>query len=245
MGYDISTVPTVKVNGVTKTVGIKGVDSGKNFYWNKGDATITQDSSGTVLTTSDTLQVTYVGQFPTVIIAQDSGQVGAQASLDGTTGIVESVQQDATISTLDNGLSEAGQLLTRYATQGTQLQFTTQDSSFAQGQLVTVNMPWHGLNNAQMLVSDVSASDQYDGINIYYSLTLVLGAYDVSWVDFFSKALKQQTPPDSINVGVAQSVTLLASFSGGMDVSANLTVHSYSCPIPSPTHYPSEDLLPC
>jgi len=40
----IAKVPTVKVNGATKTVGIRGVETGKDFYWQKDDKTISQET---------------------------------------------------------------------------------------------------------------------------------------------------------------------------------------------------------
>src|SRR5260221_1398180 len=51
MNFDLSTVPTVSINigagYVSQTVGIQGVDSGKNWYWSQGSPLITQDMAGT------------------------------------------------------------------------------------------------------------------------------------------------------------------------------------------------------
>src|SRR5260221_7643775 len=186
MSFDISTVPTVSVNTgsgyVTKTVGIKGVDTGKDWYWQKGSPLISQDSAGTKLRGSpsnDLLQVVYVGQYPTVIVSSNAAQISHEAGLDRTTGILEQVETDITITSLANGYAEAGQLLTRYAQQGTILEFTTMQSGHAPGQLVTVNLPDYNLNNVQMLIESVNASDQRDGLNIWYVVKAVLGAYDV------------------------------------------------------------------
>lgn len=251
MGYELAHVPTVQVNTgsgyVTKTVGIKGVDSGKDFYWSKGDPVITQDSAGTILRGSpnnDMLKVIYIGQYPTVSIAQDSGQVMYQAKIDGTSGIVESCATDSNITSSGNGLNEAGQLLTRYAQQGVQLTFTTRDPSFIQGQLRIFDLPHHDLNNVQMLVTDVVATDQYDGVNIYYNVTAVLGPYDVSWQDFFSQLLKQQTPVDAINVGVNQSLTILASITTSLTMTPDITGTVLPSLLPNVNLYPSTTLYP-
>jgi hypothetical protein len=245
MGYNLAHVPTIKVNGVQKTVGIKGIDTGKDWYWNKGDSTITQDSSGTILTTSDTLQVVYIGQYPSVVISQDGGQVAYESDLDGSSGVIEVVMQDATITSINNGLSEAGQLLTRYAQQGTQIQFSTMVSGYAPGQLITVDMPWHALNSTQMLIEEVSSSDQADRINIWHQIKAISGPYDVSWQDFFSTLLKQQQIATDISVGVSQSITVLVS--GTLDISPTLAmeVEVYACPLPSSSLYPSTTLYPC
>src|SRR5258708_407651 len=252
MSFDISTVPTVSVNTgsgyVVKTVGIKGVDTGKDWYWQKGSPLISQDSAGTKFRGSpsnDLLQVVYVGQYPTVIVSSNAAQITYEAVLDRTTGIVEQVETDSTITSLANGYAEAGQLLTRYAQQGTLLEFTTLQSGYAPRQLVTVNLPDYNLNNVQMLIESVNASDQRDGLNIWYVVKAVIGPFDVSWQDFFSKVLAQPPQPLPINVGVGQSLTLLTQFTASVAITTSFTATAVSCPLPSPTLYPSPTLFPC
>lgn len=244
MGYQLASAPTITVNGSGQTVGLKGT-SGSQFYWAQGDATITQDSGQTKLTSSQTLQVVYIGQYPSVIFSQNNAQISYQAGIDFTTGIVEEVETDNTLTSTANGLSEASQLLTRYAAQGTQLTCTTRTTGYAPGQLVTVNLPMHGLYNAQMLITEVSASDQTDNYNIWYTIKAVLGPYDVTWVDFFAGLLKQSAPANSINIGATQSTSLLASFTDSLSASAVLNVNIYACPIPNTTLHPSTTLYAC
>jgi len=252
MSFDISTVPTVSVNTgsgyVTKTVGIKGVDTGKDWYWQKGSPLISQDSAGTKLRGSpsnDLLQVVYVGQYPTVIVSSNAAQITYEAGLDRTTGIVEQVETDSTITSLANGYAEAGQLLTRYAQQGTLLEFTTLQSGYAPGQLVTVNLPDYNLNNVQMLIESVNASDQRDGLNIWYVVKAVLGAYDVTWQDFFSQVFAQQAQPNSINVGLSQNLAILLQMNGSVTTSGTITINVFACPIVSTSLFPSLTLYPC
>lgn len=244
MGYALASTPTITVGGVAQTVGLKGT-SGKQFYWAQGDPVITQDSGQTKLTSAQTLQVVYIGQYPAVIVDQNAAQVTLEASIDGTSGIIEDVVADATITSINNGMSEAGQLLTLYAQQGITLQFTTLSSVFAQGQLITVNLPMHGLYNTQMLISQVSAGDQIDGYNIWFTVTAVAGPYDTTWIDFFSKALQQQIPQGVINVGASQSVAILLSMTASVTPTANLNINVYACPLVSTTLYPSTSLYPC
>src|SRR5258708_29667055 len=207
MSFDVSMVATVSVNTgsgyVTKSVGIQGVDTGKDFYWSKGSPLITQDSAGTKLRGSpsnDLLKVVYIGEYPTVIVSSNYAQVSYEQGLDGTSGIVEEVETDSTITSLANGYAEAGQLLTRYATQGTQLTFMTLDSQFVPGQLVTFDLPDYNLHMVDMLIESVNASDQQDGYNIWYSVTAVLDPYFVECVSFFSQIFVHTTPPNFINI---------------------------------------------
>lgn len=247
MGYALASAPTITVDGTVKAVGVKGVDSSKDFYWQLGDPTITQDSSGTKLTSSNTLQVVYTGQYPTVIVANNNAQISYQSALDASSGLIEEVEQVPTIQSLSDGLAKATGLLSRYAVQGTQLQIEQRgnDAGYAPGQLVTVNLPMHGLSNTQMLIEEVSASDQRDGINIWYVIKLVAGPYDQTWIDFFGAVVQQQQPSNSINVGASQSLVLLQQFSANLSPTATLNTNVYACPIPSSTLFPSTTLYPC
>lgn len=253
MGYALASAPTVSVNlngagYISQSVGLKGT-SGSQWYWAQGDPIVTQDSSGTKLrgpnAPIDLLKVVYVGQYPATVIDQNNAQISYEQMLDGSTGIVERVDTDNTITSLANGLAETSQLLTRYAQQGTQLTFRTRQTGFAQGQLVTVNLPDYSLYNAQMLTESVNASDQHDTLNIWYEVTAVLGPYDVTWVDFFSKLLAQRALSNNINVGTGQSVVILVSGTVSLAVTMTGLATVYSCPLPGTTQFPSTSLFPC
>ena len=245
MDYAIAQSPSVTLNGATVPVGTKGT-TGSSYYWTQGDAILAQDTGATKLLATDALVVTYIGQFPNVSITQNGAQVAYQAMLDDSTGIVEAVEQNTAVTTADNGMSVASQLLNRYGVQGTLLECTTLASGYAQGQLIPVNLPPFGLNNVQMLIEEVSASDQQDGLNIWYTLHAVMGPYDTTWQDFFSSLLKQQVAASNISVGVSQSLTLFAQFNTTVDVtiSMSVTTNVFTIPIPSTTLYPSPELYP-
>lgn len=263
MGYDLASAPTVSINlgngsggylgWVAQTVGAKG-SSGLQFYWQQGSPTITQDSSGTKLrgtvgatVYNDLLQVSYIGQFPSVVYEQNDAQISYEASLDGTTGIVEEVEQDPTIVTLSDGLAKTSALLTRYATQGILFEFTIKGNpnGYAAGQLVPVNYGPHGLNNLQMLIEKVTASDQTDGVNIWYTIDVVVGPYDTTWTEFFATLIQQQQPSNSISVGASSGLILLQQFTTSLTPSATLTANAYACPLPGASLFPSTTLYPC
>lgn len=245
MSFELAHVPTITVNGVSKTVGISGVETGKDFYWNKGSNVISQDSSGTKLTTSDTLRVQYVGQYPSTVIAANGAQIDYQASIDGTSGINEDVETDSSIASVDDGLAEASNLLTRYATQSSTLQFTTLVSGYDAGQLIPVNLPEFDLSEKQMLIESVTGGDQIDGINLWWTITAIIGPYDTNWVSFFAKLFKQPITVDPINVGESQVVTNLQQLTLNMAPTMSMSANVYACPLPSDTLYPSDDLVPC
>lgn len=69
--------PTILLNGQTQTVGIKGIDTGKNFYWTPNSTAINQDPSGTVLQQTDTLSFPlYEYQYTTSITVDNTNLAG-------------------------------------------------------------------------------------------------------------------------------------------------------------------------
>jgi hypothetical protein len=244
MAYPLARVPSVAVNGVAKTVGIQGVSTGKDFYWNAGSSSISQDMEATKLSSSDTLQVIYIGSFPTIFYAQDAAQVAYEADLDESTGIVEDVEEAATITSFEAGVNYVSEALARYAKQGVELEFETLDPSFQQGQLITVNLPDFALNMAEMLVESVTASDQRDGVNIWYMVRAIMGPVDTTWTDFFSKLLKKPQKPENISIGVSQVINVLQTFTATVKTSALLRVRAFGGLAPSNTRYPANDLYP-
>lgn len=247
LNFDVSTVPTITVNGAAKTVGIKGVDADntKDFFWNEGDPSITQASAATKLISTDTLAVAYIGQYPNTVISQNASQVAYQASIDGTSGIVEGLINNNSLNGTTSTIAAASADLTLYAQQGLVLTFDTMQTGYAQGQLITVNLPWHKINNQQLLIESVVASDQRDALNIYYTITAIMGPYDVTWVDFFSKLLKTQQQPANINVGNTTSVNILTQLTANIAPStANLNITVHSLPVPSSSLHPSSSLFP-
>src|SRR5690606_2836220 len=93
-GFKIAKVPTIKVNSTIKTVGIRGLDSGKDWYWSKGENTISQESSATPLESTDILSVTYQGEFPIVVITKDDAEIIARQTLEQNSGINEDVEDE-------------------------------------------------------------------------------------------------------------------------------------------------------
>jgi len=208
--YAVASAPLILLStsgagqNLSQIVGLKGTN-GSEYYWTPGDATISQDSGLPTLEPTQKLTVIYTGQFPTVISTQNNPQIAAQALLDGTSGIIEVVDDDKNLTDANSAILEASQLLTRYSVPGTQCQFTTLEDTYRPGQLITVDLPNHNLNNAQMLIESVSIIDSVDNLNIWYQVTAIQGPYDNNWVSFFSDLLRVSHPATNITVGSAST----------------------------------------
>jgi hypothetical protein len=245
MKYDLSTTPTITVNAVAKTVGINGVDSSQDWFWNKGSPLITQKEGATKLTSSDTLSVTYVGQYPNTVISQNAAQVSAQAAIDGTSGIIDDLTNDDTLNDINSALASASSSLTLYGQEGLLVTFDTQEAGFAPGQMVSVDLPWHDIHMEQMLIESVVASDSRDFVNIWYTVTMLQGPSDTSWQNFWGKLLKTPNPANAINLSTTTSTNILQPFTCSVTDAGVLTTNVYACPLVGPSTIMSASLIMC
>ena len=125
----IEPVVTVTPSGgspATKTVGIRGVESGCDFYWNKNDHVLSQDSAGTVLGASDLLTVAYEGFYPVKIVLDSNSGILARRALTGGSGIVEAVDDGADLKSTTGGTQRAQAKLDTYSIDTQQFKFKTQ-----------------------------------------------------------------------------------------------------------------------
>ena len=251
MGYPLNSVPTITLNGAAQTVGITGVESGKQWYWQSGSNVITQDSSGTKLVSTDTLQVVYVGQYPAVAISSDNGAITTRAAREGSggSGIVEAVAYDTTLTSTTQAQQGAAGYLSKYAHDLDTLVCLTKTYGFAEGQACVVNVPAHNFINESMLIESVTITDRGpiggEVVDLYYDLKCVSGPINMGWQAWY-KALASQAAQviGAITLGQSQTVALLQSgtVAWSWTVTGSATVNSLL--IPQTTLYPSTTLYP-
>ncbi|MGE5589195.1 MAG: hypothetical protein ACM3ZA_00990 [Bacillota bacterium] len=245
LGFPIAKVPTVTVNGAAQTVGIKGVDTGKQWYWSKGDPVLTQDQSLTPLATTDTLSVTYQGEYDIIVLSEDNAEIiGRQQIEGGGTGYVEDVADEPQTSNRDAAFQSANAKLRQYARIGRRLRFRTRRPGLAPGQLLTVTLPEHALDGTEMLIESVSISDEAD--ILWYDVLAVEGPEQGSWSRMFrAMATRGQAFVERVNIGEDKVLIILQTFNEAWPWGEAVTPQVFACPIPSVNLYPSVNLLPC
>lgn len=189
----IALEPTITVNSVSKTVGIRGVETGFDWYWQLDSNTVSQDSSGTKLTSSDTLSVTYQGYYPIMVVSEAPEQIAARKAIEGGNGVYEAMAEKAAIDTQTAALEYSAGLLRRYGTIATTVELET-FTEYEAGQLVSVSLPEHGIDE-NMLVSkvDVSIIGINDSMRLLYAVTLVSGESFGGWINFFKKIAEKSS----------------------------------------------------
>jgi len=185
VGFDIAETPTVTVNGSPQSVGVRGVDDGVQWYWNKGDKTVSQDASETRLSTLDRLEVSYIGMFDAVIVSSDEDAIRDRQEVEGGTGRVEAVVNDRQIEGRTAAFELAAAKLAKFGVIGSTLQFTTRREGLRPGMLLTVDTDLFGLET-DLLVVQVELTD-LDAVDLRWRVTAVEGPHSESWSRFFAR----------------------------------------------------------
>jgi len=209
VGYPIVEEPTIYLNDVEKTVGIRGVDTTEDFFWSKDDNTITQLAAGTKLTASDVLKIEYYGKYAITVKSADYEAIDAMKAIDGSSGIVEETLEDTAILSRVDGLAKANSLLDSYAVTGKIITWDSLVSGFESGQLIQITIPDHNLDH-ECLISEVSKKDE-DG-QLVFTVTAVSGPVEDFWTKYFIKLLSNNRKGESANT-VTDVLQVLISLS--------------------------------
>ena len=184
LAYPMGAAPTsLTVGGVAKTVGIRGVDTGKDWYYQLGDPVINQDDAAAAVGSGVAIAVTYQGQFPILVNAQNDLAIASFASTSATSGVFESLEDRANLNDDDAALSVAQGLLRRYGAIPRRLSFETDTAGIAVGQLITCAFTPHSVTGS-WLVDRVSAVDRNGGA-LVYTVEALDGESVGGWAAFF------------------------------------------------------------
>ena len=196
--YPIAEKPVIKVNGVEKTVGISGVDDSTlyDWYWTKKSNQFSQSSNGTRLTSSDTLQIQYYGLYDMSVKAINFEEIDNLAPIDGSSGIVEAVNDDSTLTTQTDAIKKANALLATFAVLGKTISFTTLSSGLEAGQLLHITSNIHNLNH-DTLITDVRKFEE-DTL-LKYEITSIIGPTNDYWIKVFNKLAAARTQSNDSN----------------------------------------------
>lgn len=202
VAFAIAATPVIEVNTgagyVVKTVGIRGVDTGKDWYWNKGEKEISQDSAAVALATTHLLRLpSYVGFFPILTVSEDGSAIAARKAVSGGTGIREAIEQQASIDSADAALEIAQGKLVKYARIAGELTFETDTVGLDVGQIIMVTLAAHEISGVEFLIDRITVSEPFADQALRYFVHAVDGQALGNWTTFF-KALSAKATSFSI-----------------------------------------------
>ena len=255
VGYPFNELPTVELNtgsGFTsQDVGIRGTDTGKDWYVALGSNELVQEFSDTAITSGHSLRVTYKGIYQLVALAKDDAEVTRINALESgtSTGLIDAATTQAGISGTEAGIDVAASYLDRFAQTSTLVSFTTTKntpSRLRAGQVL----------DFEMVEQEIAGSFLIDTINIRFRNGITF--YDVKCVasppeytlEGFIKDLDDKISDAFIEISenIDTEEVLVVRADGGTETTTVAEVDTetvLACPLPSDSTLVSGSLLVC
>jgi hypothetical protein len=205
--YPYTGLPQVLVNGVPQSV-----DYLSNLFvtfpqWigpsAPGDTsqTVSQNPSGTPLTSADTLEISYQSLGPAPIYwVQDDAQIAERAAVEGNSGIYEDVEQAPSTTDPTAIVAYAYGLLQRYGANGIpfQVSYATRVPGLFVGMIQNVVLSNPAVSMIGALISAITISD-VDGQFLNYAVTVISANYQGNWTQFFAALVAASSLPQPGN----------------------------------------------
>lgn len=246
--YPVAEKPRIYVNSVEVSqneIGVNGLDGSVTaikWFYSYNSATITQDSAQTVLSTTDTITVDYIGLIPLFLVAEDTTAIDSRALVENNAGIYEALETDTTINNKQQALDIAYGRLRKYTKIESELEYETYTNGLFAGQIQTVTLSKYGVSADEYLIDRVTLRDYDDNGKFAYEIHAVDGEAFGGWTEFF-KQIKSSGENAQINPD--ESLIILKSTVEYQDWIESQTQTVYSCSVPDVALYPSLSLLPC
>lgn len=196
LDYPVDTLTSVSINSVkTYTIGIKGVDTGRDFYYTVGSPVISQDTGDLPLVSTQSVTFGYNAQVTITSELRNDSAIAARAALDNTTGVVQEVEDGTGLSKVAM-LQKMQGLLQQYSVDGRTFTFLTTRAGLASNQVLTMFVPQFGVSDSQFLITDVSIiwkTTMANGTQLvqpFYSVTATSGPVVGDYTRFFSNIIK-------------------------------------------------------
>ncbi len=244
VGYGINAEPTVKEDGgAAKSMGIKGIDTAKDYYWAKGDPVVLADAApagGVVVT------IEYIGEYDVLVLATDETAIATLAATEGSgTGWVDAIDDEPKLDDKDAAFDVAQSKLARFAVTGAKLEYDTLRRDLRPGQLQTVTLAKYGLSAAEMLIESVTFRSGLKG-ETTHSVQAIQGPEEGSWAKFFlTMASAKDEIMDRLNVGADQILIILVQREETWEWGETIVTSPFACFPCAPTTICGPTLIVC
>jgi len=191
VAFPIALAPTISLKpgggpAVAKTVGIRNVDTGKDWYWQKDSNEISQDDGASKLGTSDELVVAYVGHFPLVLTGDEVSSQTELAAIGQNSGLYESLEQDEDIDDRNVAVTKLQTLLKKFAHIEDRVSFTTFSRGLMTGMVLPITLTDERIDGKYLIESiQVGIDLRPVGALVTTRVTGVGGEFIGGWLEFF------------------------------------------------------------
>jgi hypothetical protein len=247
--YPISQKPTIKINSVEVSpndIGVNGVDgqgSPLKWYWSYNTNTVTQDDNETILSTSDTIEISYIGLIPLLVVVEDSTAITDRSGIERTSGIYESLENMPNINDKKQALDIAYGRLSKFTKVLKELTYQTFTNGLQVGQIQTVTLSKYNLSAEEFLIDRINIRDLDDNGTFVYDVHAIDGQSFGGWSNFFKNLIHQS----NLNLVINNDEKLIAfkSINESETWSESYAYTVYACAVCAETLYPETTFYPC
>lgn len=183
--YPLYEAPTIQRNFVPQSVGIRGIEEGKQWYWNVGEIAIGQDREQAVLQPTERLLVEYRGRFNLMTIVEDAEAIAERLTVEVGSGRYEQLDRDDALDGQYLVEEKALALLRRFASLDDVIEFEIDIVGLATGQIVSVTVPELGLAGEYLITKMQTEWTMPDRPR--FQVTATTGELKGRFQDFFTK----------------------------------------------------------
>lgn len=161
VGGPIAKKPRLDLNGVEidpNTVGIRGLEEGKAYYWAQGENTITRDQALEPLPANQPLGVTAQWFFDLDVVVTNFEGVAERKAAEGGTGLYENIATEQSLDGEEVITAKGLALLNRYGL-SKEKEFELDVAGLSPGQQVSVTVPEVGANEQLHLITEMETSN--------------------------------------------------------------------------------------
>lgn len=152
--YPLYEKPSLDIDGISvnpDTIGLRGLDKDKAFYWSKGSNQIGQDNGQAAIVSTDTIGITYRGLFDILTSVIDSDGIAERQAVEGGSGLYEAITSEDKLDGDDVVMQRGLGLLRRYSL-GSDIEVETDQDGLAVGQQVEVTVAPMGITARVYLI---------------------------------------------------------------------------------------------
>lgn len=169
-------------------IGVSGLDDGMKWYFAFGSDKISHDTNETVLNDPNQVRITYTGLYQILTVSENPVEIDARKNAEeGTSGIYEKVNYEASIKDVSQALEFGNGLLLKYGEIADKVKFNIYDDGLEAGMLLPIQKTLFSLND-DFLIESVNAS-AFSANIIKYTITALDGASVGGWENYFRELL--------------------------------------------------------
>ena len=194
-----SEVIHIKVNTVSQQFSLDANERDSDiFTYSYSGQSFRQTEGQTVLTGSDTIEISYYPRLPIIERKEGAASIAFFASKDGGDGRYSHTIKDTSISSIQEAGDRAQQELNDYANALVEGTFITRTgllsggSIFTAGQALTVNLPSFGLNSDTAFLIQEVRIEVIEGDATEYRYTVKFGGKPVGLKEFLEDLAAKQ-----------------------------------------------------